>query len=528
MNKKLQLLVLFLSIGICTTILAQTSQSNFINYQGVASNTAGEVMADQSITVGIALKYGATAAVAYAENHTVTTDANGVFSLKIGSGTATTGTYANFQWDGIATFVTVTVNGTEIGTTELLAVPYAITSGDNRWSQNGDDIENLNTGIVQVTGNLEVGANIQLQLGPAANEISTDGSLAGNSDKAIPTEKAVKTFVEANSSTGLRRYTNDGNTGWNLIGMSQSTWIGQNGIDLSSSIQVSPRTGALGTLSVAMGDRTRASGEISTAMGSRTTASGENSTAMGGDTKAESFSSLAIGRYNIGGGNTTTWIEEDPLFEIGNGSSSGSNNALTILKNGKVGIGRHTPTSLLEVAHQDGSPSSADRTNAFSIRNLGTGRSWQMYTEDNGYLLLFNDGNYRGSFNAATGAYGSVSDRRVKKDIISLSDGTLQKVLQLNPVSYLMKSQKDKHRNLGLISQEVKEIFPSITHYVKEKDLIELSYTELIPVLIKALQEQQTIIEGQNTKINGLSTEVGQIKTILKKLSLSNSIASKE
>ena len=64
-----------------------------------------------------------------------------------------------------------------------------------------------------------------------------------------------------------------------------------------------------------------------------------------------------------------------------------------------------------------------------------------------------------------------------------------------------MKDQTDTNRNLGLISQEVQEIFPSITHYVKESDVLALSYTELIPILIKALQEQQRIIESQNSKI---------------------------
>jgi len=71
MNKKLQFkkslslregfrmgLILFLSIGMYTTIFSQTQQSNFINYQGVASDVAGAVMTDKSITVGIALKRG--------------------------------------------------------------------------------------------------------------------------------------------------------------------------------------------------------------------------------------------------------------------------------------------------------------------------------------------------------------------------------------------------------------------------------------------------------------------------------------
>ena len=183
-----------------------------------------------------------------------------------------------------------------------------------------------------------------------------------------------------------------------------------------------------------------------------------------------------------------------------------------------VGIGRDTPSSLLEVAHQDGRPSSSSRTNAFSIRNLGTGRSWQFHTHSSGYLELYNDGSHKGSFNPNSGVYNTVSDRRLKKDITALDNGTLNKVMQLNPVSYLMKDQKGTKRNLGLISQEVQEIFPSITTYVEEADLITMSYTELIPVLIKALQEQQAIIESQNTQIETMSADNSSLKTTVKNL----------
>ena len=137
---KIQLLLLLFSLGITTTVFAQTMQPNFINYQGVASNAEGDVLANETITVGISLKYGMEVEANYAENHTILTDANGVFSLKIGNGTATVSTYEGHQWGfGIASFMTVSINGDEIGTTELLAVPFALSSGDSQWFANGDD-----------------------------------------------------------------------------------------------------------------------------------------------------------------------------------------------------------------------------------------------------------------------------------------------------------------------------------------------------------------------------------------------------
>ena len=90
-----------------------------------------------------------------------------------------------------------------------------------------------------------------------------------------------------------------------------------------------------------------------TALGGATTASGTESVSMGYNTFASAKSALAIGQYNIGSGNGTSWVASDPVFEIGIGSSDASRaNALTVLKNGNVGIGPASPTAKLEVGGQ--------------------------------------------------------------------------------------------------------------------------------------------------------------------------------
>ena len=124
-------IILLIAILFSGTGIAQTAQKNFINYQGVARSADNELMASEEMTIGLSLRFGASnAAIEYEENHALTTDANGVFSLKIGNGSAVSGDYNALPWGGMATFVTVTVNGNEVGTTEMMAVPYAISSGD--------------------------------------------------------------------------------------------------------------------------------------------------------------------------------------------------------------------------------------------------------------------------------------------------------------------------------------------------------------------------------------------------------------
>ena len=107
---------------------------------------------------------------------------------------------------------------------------------------------------------------------------------------------------------------------------------------------------AIGQISTAMGNGSTASGFASTATGNATTAAGHHSTAMGDHVLAESYASTAIGCYNIGGGTATSWVSTDPLFEVGIGSGSLSReNALTVLKNGNVGIGTISPMADLTV-----------------------------------------------------------------------------------------------------------------------------------------------------------------------------------
>ena len=112
-------------------------------------------------------------------------------------------------------------------------------------------------------------------------------------------------------------------------------------------------TTASGDYSIARGFGTTASGFSSTAIGCETTASGKNSTAMGFQTTARAYSSFVIGRYNdtITTSSLTSWIDTDPLFIIGNGTIGARNNAVTVLKNGNVGIGstKFPPTEMLDV-----------------------------------------------------------------------------------------------------------------------------------------------------------------------------------
>jgi hypothetical protein len=56
---------------------------------------------------------------------------------------------------------------------------------------------------ILVTDTLKVKDAMKVQLGATVNEFSTDGTMGGNSDAAVPTEKAVVTYVGSNSSAAV-------------------------------------------------------------------------------------------------------------------------------------------------------------------------------------------------------------------------------------------------------------------------------------------------------------------------------------
>jgi hypothetical protein len=107
-----------------------------------------------------------------------------------------------------------------------------------------------------------------------------------------------------------------------------------------------------------------------------------------------------------------------------------------------------------------------------------------------GYFVFAWLGTTVSYINNTTGVYTAVSDKRLKKNITPLQYG-LKEVLALNPVMYNMKTEADtKKKHIGLIAQEVKVVMDELVEDIDEtKQNYGLSATELVPVLIKAIQE---------------------------------------
>lgn len=144
---------------------------------------------------------------------------------------------------------------------------------------------------------------------------------------------AVQGWAHASESIAIGPYTRVYGAGSTAIGYGANTTV--NGLN---SLALGKNATTENQYSTAVGFGTKASGDGSNAVGHASTAIGKYSSTLGFYTIAHSYSVTALGSLNIGNqGNTTNWIESDPVFELGN-SNDGNNrsNAITTLKNGQT------------------------------------------------------------------------------------------------------------------------------------------------------------------------------------------------
>lgn len=261
------------------------------------------------------------------------------------------------------------------------------------------------------------------------------------------------------------------------------------------------RNTSVGAYSGRLNETTETTGSNNVYLGNeagRNNVSGSNNTFLGTDTDA------ANTNYNY-----AVAIGSGAIIERSNAMALGGN---TVATRTRVGINVSNPLFSMHI-NQIGAV-------GLGIDN-GTNR-WEFW--NNNVLRMYYNGVQRGNFNETNGVYTSISDRKLKTNIQSL-DETLSKISKLKPSSYIFKHDNNNRRQIGFIAQEVNEIFPEFVYLNKtntperpEEDLYTLDYSGLSVIAIKAIQEQQEIIEKQQVEINRLKTLEDKLQQIVKRL----------
>jgi hypothetical protein len=155
-RQKLTKTIFFLfSFFIFLNATAQAPQK--MSYQAVIRNASNALVVNTSIGMRISiLQSSASGTPVFVETQTTTTNANGLASIAIGSGTPVTGSFTGIDWANGLYFIkteTDPTGGTSYtitGTSQLLSVPYALSSGDNKWVANAAGINNISSGSVGI------------------------------------------------------------------------------------------------------------------------------------------------------------------------------------------------------------------------------------------------------------------------------------------------------------------------------------------------------------------------------------------
>ena len=133
---------------------------NAFNYSAVARDAQSIPIANTTIGIQISiLKGSSSGASQYIENHTVLTDAFGLFNLAIGTGSIQSGSMATIDWSNDNYYLKVGMDaagGTNflvMGTTQLLSVPYAM------YAKNAGGIGGLPVPTVTTNAVTEIGSN---------------------------------------------------------------------------------------------------------------------------------------------------------------------------------------------------------------------------------------------------------------------------------------------------------------------------------------------------------------------------------
>jgi hypothetical protein len=124
------------------------------------------------------------------------------------------------------------------------------------------------------------------------------------------------------------------------------------------------------------------------------------------------------------------------------------------------------------------------------------------------YVGFYNSSGIKTGDITTTGAntlYNSVSDARLKENIKD-SSSSIEKLNSIKVRSFNLKNGNNV--DFGVIAQELYEVASECVSKGDDKETIEQTWavdtSVLIPAMIKAIQEQQALIENLTTRLNAL------------------------
>jgi hypothetical protein len=476
-----------------------------VSYQAVARNAAGEILANQAVGLRISiLANSATGDVRYSETQTATSDAFGVLSFVIGAGTPVSGSFSNMDWNGETMFVKLEADFaggttyTDLGATRVWSVPFALAAG-NAFDPSVPRVINSDEGDTAIVTRLS-GSRIARAY---ENIITTNSS----SNRAV-TNSVIPSGTAGTFNTGIYNLVQSGDAG-GLGTLNAGTYnVARGPAKLKQAVVGFAIDEGSGEI-VPLGDPREAQGNF-------------GSSNMGVYGIARNNSNLNIGVFGYAGGSGVGGARGNVGVEGQSFTASNTNNL------GVVASAFNSSVRNIGINARATGQTAGDNIGAEIFVNNASGNNLGLIVNANGNnaTAIISNGNMTVNGNIThSGTISQSSDRNLKEGIAPL-ESTLSKLLAMNVVSYQYRQDTGLFlpagTHYGVIAQELEPLFPELVQQNSARipnldaadagpststttiDFKSVNYTEMIPVLIKAIQEQQQQIEVLRAEIERL------------------------
>jgi hypothetical protein len=232
------------------------------------------------------------------------------------------------------------------------------------------------------------------------------------------------------------------------------------------------------------------------------------------------FGTTSGGAYGVGSGGCAIMnVNSTPLaFGVGNSTDMMIDSSgrlligITATQNAGSFSGRNNDALQVRGAEGINSRSTANGGGCFiALADASNTAGSHFISVNTSGAVDFRVYNSNGNVANTNMSYGSLSDERIKSNIEDAGN-KLEQLKQVKIRTFIKNDSPDQ-KQIGVIAQELETIFPSMVEEILDIDaegnVLETStkmvkYSVFIPILIKGMQEQQTIIEDLKSRIETL------------------------
>jgi len=181
----------------------------------------------------------------------------------------------------------------------------------------------------------------------------------------------------------------------------------------------------------------------------------------------------------------------------------------TSAANERLNVVKAAPTSYVARFENSNNASGDQVARSVLGTNCNNTSSYHIVTTTGGTDRLYIFGN--GDVQNTNNSYGAISDLKLKENV---TDATpkLDDLLQVRVVNYNLRTQPDQ-KHIGVIAQELEQVFPGMVAESPDRDAEgndlgtttkSVKYSVFVPMLIKAIQEQQALITDLRARVAAL------------------------